>query len=722
MLAAYELALTSARSTSVSGYTARDGGELLLSREDLVVGMRALARARDEQGAVEVLLKMVDEAREVFGYEPGGEEWTAVVVGLLRAGRDDEAMDKIRELRNHGVHLDLSELLRVVTRKAHGHTTELWMMIIAQGPGPTDADWAEYFDYLRRAAKKRVPSARRDIQAATRKADKKGPHRYGPRGRVARLRALIAAGETEIVKDDYDRMWERRGTAMDGKAADRPPREALDSYDEWLLELEYVHFIDKDRSLMHVCKEMTDSEYEVPHKALCWLVLERLRDGARLDEAVSSVESELACAIGPKAFAKILKNRATLVDQDLSPADQSRQIEEWNVEGYRLARGRGVEIDWYMAEAITGAIAKLSPAALDVCFEVYADALRNDDGIATRKRERQLTSVFRNLTSACAESDPPRSTDARDLLERAAAMGIDKAVARPEFVQLIESAPDHDIAYEIYVYYHRVNAVDEELFSRIVNAFITLAPRGSDFVLPPADLLLEIVKNMKMTDIEPGAHVFTSLVTRYGWLASQKRGVPYDVYSRRLVALQTAVGDIHNRIKLDSGITVDIPLLNALLDAYNRIGQPNIALTIWNDLVDRRARTDPAVAKSQYPKSVSLAMDLCSHHGMEGRLRRIWAWARRHGFAETLKTWNGYVEALCRMGRHEEATGVVVRQMKGRVEDAPAPDAQTVKILLKFGWKAGPGRKHIVDAVKSELPELWESVKWTMASKEERER
>jgi len=714
MLAAYELALTSARSTSVSGYTARDGGELLLSREDLIVGMRALAKARDTESAVEVLLRMVEDAQEVFGYEMGKEEWTAVVVGLFRAGRDGEAMEKIREVRAQGGEVDLSEVLSVVTREAYGHTKEVWKMI-SGGHGPTDADWKQLFDYLRRGAKKRMARAQQEIEIVARRAVE-GDHPYGPLGHTARLRALLAAGDTETVTR------EKRSTATDDGTAVTPLKAVLKSRDEWLLELEYAHHVGEQRTLMEVCKEMTDTEYEVPQKALRWLVLERLRDGAGLEEAVSYVETELACAIGPKAFSKIMKDRYELLDRTLSPSQRLRQIEQWNVEVYRLTRRRGVEIDWNIAEAVIGATANASSEALDVCFEIFADALRNDDAIATRKRERQLTKVLRYLTSACAESDPPRSTAARDLLEQAAAMGIDKAVAQPELVKLIEGAPDHDVAYEIYAYYHRVNAVDEELFNRIVNAFIGLSPKGSDFVLPPADLLLEIVKNMKMTDIEPGAHVFTTLVTRYGWLASQKRGVPYDVYSRRLVALQTAVSDIHNRIKLDSGITVDVPLLNALLDAYNRIGQPDIALTIWNDLVDRRSRTDPAVAKSQYPTSVSLAMDLCSHHGMEARLRRIWAWARRHGFAETPKTWNGYVEALCRLGHYEEATDVAVRQMKGRVDGAPAPVVETVKILLKFGWKAGPARKAIVDAVKSELPDLWDRVKHTVASKEERER
>jgi pentatricopeptide repeat protein len=687
LLAAYDILAQATRSTS-TGQASTSRSVLdqeFLSNEDLILGLNALSNARDPSRAIERLRTVYNDVAPVFGYELDADHHSAYAYGLCRAGRFGEAFELLSALNPDDV--DWSEFLNSAMKYDQDFVEPIWQALQAYRE-PTAQDYGRILRYTRRMVR-RDPAKKEDLQGLLERIEREGVT-MGFAGEADVASGYTALGELDRSKDIFA-SWEAKehvGARL-GKSA-------------WLAKVDVALAEGDMDQAVRLSLEMREHGYDT-HSELSYQLLRLGMDnGKDLDLAVSDVEQTLLSAIDTHAWTKLMNHYASL------PGDHCNDI----IFAYRLARSRGCEISTGLARAIIVPLNSQSFPRVDDAMEVFNDLLHAEADFYSIRDIKTLRAIMRSLINACARTSPPRSNTALEVIKQAANHHISIPNLKYELFMIIQNAGDHEIGYEIYAQYHNSAAIDAETFNWIMNAFITLTPPSDLFVFPTPDLFVEMMKNMYRTGLRPDEHVVTSLISRYGYLASASKGVPYDILRERHGMLSAALGDIHTRIKLDPLIDLSLPLLNALMDAYNRVGDPKSALIIWNEIVDRRSRLDLAYAKEQFPISVSIALDICGHNPQlyGKRAEKIWAWARRHGFTDETRAWNGWIETLCRLGRWDEASELVCTTMRNQVDGIPPPDLESIRLLTKFSWRMSRGRAGFLKMLKEAFPERWEQI------------
>ncbi|CAO3674055.1 unnamed protein product [Rhizopus microsporus] len=145
---------------------------------------------------------------------------------------------------------------------------------------------------------------------------------------------------------------------------------------------------------------------------------------------------------------------------------------------------------------------------------------------------------------------------------------------------------------------------------------------------------------------------------------------------------------VYQLIKVDLYLDPDIGIYNALMDAYNRIGDGRTVLDIWQQLV---SSAPPNVAVDQ--ASVSIVLDSCGHNGYMHRAPSIWNWLKRTGFELNTNNYNSYIECLCRIpGRvgWDRALRLMKEDMRApgdEISDKPLIEEKTFNTLISFAKK-----------------------------------
>ncbi|KAN0060314.1 hypothetical protein ACQY0O_007643 [Thecaphora frezii] len=249
---------------------------------------------------------------------------------------------------------------------------------------------------------------------------------------------------------------------------------------------------------------------------------------------------------------------------------------------------------------------------------------------------------------------------------------------------------------------------------------------GEDDCAPP-DYVMAMLEDMLESGYHPSCAVYTSLLDYYAKL-------PRPSYA--------GVAATHALIKLDERLEPDLPLINALMNAYNRVGSPRPVVSIWENLMANRQEVDGA--------TLAIVFDTAGRHGMltfarkalaavrrmeserwlggidgeaePGLVERQQQQRRRRRSAMNKGAWDAWIECLARCGRLEEAmelafgsmskqllrdaydagvplvsssdataptaASAVSAAVRGPVRDAHGrivgPDAKTMQMLLKF--------------------------------------
>jgi pentatricopeptide repeat protein len=170
-------------------------------------------------------------------------------------------------------------------------------------------------------------------------------------------------------------------------------------------------------------------------------------------------------------------------------------------------------------------------------------------------------------------------------------------------------------------------------------------------------------------------------------------------------------------IKLDPSIQVDVPLLNALMDAFARVGAYAESFEVWDELVERRPRERQEDLVDLYSPSINIYLDACGHSYSLLRARKAWAWAGKWGLNKDQRNWEAWLECLCRCGRVEEAVETVQKIKKGSEKGAPGVTKGMVALLLKFSWRNKETYRTVKEQVRVEFPEYWEELKDIVATK-----
>lgn len=201
---------------------------------------------------------------------------------------------------------------------------------------------------------------------------------------------------------------------------------------------------------------------------------------------------------------------------------------------------------------------------------------------------------------------------------------------------------------------------------------------------------LSLFNDMRRSMIRPNAHVYTAILHA---CAKYK-----DAY---------VLEQIHKLIRMDLYFDPDTAVYNALMNAYNRVGDGHIVLQMWEMLALSSA---PETAIDQ--TTVSIVLDSCGHNGYNYHSREIWHMLKQSGFELNTNNYCSYVECLCRFkGREgwEEAKRVVDEEMRpvysanSLVDPRPLVDDKTVNTLISFARKKDFSQDEI------EALEIWKN-------------
>lgn len=221
-------------------------------------------------------------------------------------------------------------------------------------------------------------------------------------------------------------------------------------------------------------------------------------------------------------------------------------------------------------------------------------------------------------------------------------------------------------------------------YENIIRAFCTLKPirEGGVLTYPPADLYLEIVKDMQLAGHGITEDVYMTFLYRLGRQARSlrlwdKQAFPYSVENEEIeggteledldpnkVGPETflstrhsilhGIRTMHNHIALNAGITPSVDLLNAMLDAYNKVASVHDAFKVWDTIFLSRIYDN---------MSVSIILDTCGWAKVGHKASQIWNQLVARGFLFNKNNWDSRVECLCRLGRLDDALKVVCLEM-----------------------------------------------------------
>ncbi|KAI9244900.1 hypothetical protein BY458DRAFT_447567 [Sporodiniella umbellata] len=226
-----------------------------------------------------------------------------------------------------------------------------------------------------------------------------------------------------------------------------------------------------------------------------------------------------------------------------------------------------------------------------------------------------------------------------------------------------------DDALEIYYVlrkHHRSEnpkvKLDATFYSTLIASLSEVRSKNNNERLLAA---LTMFNDMRPLGIQPSVHTYTSMLHACG----QYR----DSY---------VLEHVYGLIKVDLYLDPDIGIYNALIDAYNRIGDGKTVLDIWQQLT---MSSELSVDNT----TVSIVFDSCGYNGYVERARTIWRWLRYTGFKLNTNNYTSFIECLCRepgsSGFKEALEVAKSMSCKESIRSGyPMIDAKTVNTVNSF--------------------------------------
>ena len=232
--------------------------------------------------------------------------------------------------------------------------------------------------------------------------------------------------------------------------------------------------------------------------------------------------------------------------------------------------------------------------------------------------------------------------------------------------------------------------LDAKGYQAILNTFTQLS-FGHE-TLPSVWHYFEVVKDMRMAGVEVTAPVYTILLRHLALLAA-------DLPPEERDSIAAAVRRVHDHLTLDPSLTPDTMLWNQLMDSYQRAGLFAEAYRVWEMLF---------ITERFNNASVAIIIDACGFARSWPMAAQVCLKLSKIGFKFNQRTWNAWVECMCRVGKLDDALKVVCLEM-GKDQPGVSPDVGTVKILLSFAARTNQ-QDEVMDRIKRYLPQLWHTL------------
>ncbi|SPO20399.1 uncharacterized protein UTRI_00796_B [Ustilago trichophora] len=199
--------------------------------------------------------------------------------------------------------------------------------------------------------------------------------------------------------------------------------------------------------------------------------------------------------------------------------------------------------------------------------------------------------------------------------------------------------------------------LDERGYIKLLESFRSLkiidpkSTLGQPLPAPPEELL-GIVEDMRAAGHRPSCAIYTSIL---------------DYYAKTPKPSYLGVRATHEMLKRDERLEPDLPLINALMNAYNRAEEPAMVLAIWDSLLATRQEIDGI--------TLSVFFDTAGRHGLLALARKAISTVRRiesetadrgvyRRSAMSKGAWDSWLECLARCGRLEEAIELAFGEMR----------------------------------------------------------
>lgn len=196
-----------------------------------------------------------------------------------------------------------------------------------------------------------------------------------------------------------------------------------------------------------------------------------------------------------------------------------------------------------------------------------------------------------------------------------------------------------------------------------------------DMSQPHLVMAATLFADMRNFQIQPNAHVYTSMLHACAKFKDER-----------------VLEDIHRLLRMDLYFDPDTGVYNALMNAYNHIGDGRKVLEIWDIL---SLSTDPKTSIDS--TTVSIVLDSCGHNGYGYLAHNIMQRLKHAEFPLNTQVYSSYVECLCRSTSNrsgwDSAKRVIEKEMRpvnGPISDSrPVVDEKTINTLLSFAKKKG---------------------------------
>lgn len=278
----------------------------------------------------------------------------------------------------------------------------------------------------------------------------------------------------------------------------------------------------------------------------------------------------------------------------------------------------------------------------------------------------------------------------------------DSIIASSTIVLHMRNAGQPAEALDAY-HMHR-SALDDKGYAIVLHAYSKLT-FGRITHVPSLIDYFGIVRDMRHAGFSITAEVYTILLKRLALLATRltqgdriENNISGDDEAEFRVSIVAATRRVHDLLTLDANISPDAYVWNQLMDTYQRLGCFGDAYRVW-ELMYLSGRFDHV--------SVSIILDACGYAGAWQVAKQVRQRLARDRFRLNERNWNAWIECLCRLGRLNDAVRTVCIEMG---EEEVSADVESVRILLKFGRKAGR-EDEVVSRIRQHLPDLWTSLR-----------
>ncbi|CAG8492432.1 14787_t:CDS:1 [Cetraspora pellucida] len=251
------------------------------------------------------------------------------------------------------------------------------------------------------------------------------------------------------------------------------------------------------------------------------------------------------------------------------------------------------------------------------------------------------------------------------------------------FTNMIKAIIQADKAEEAIQFYYEVKQtgiqLDTQAYTTMLDTFVKMRRTAE---------ALRIFVEMRRSKIKPNVITYTSLITGLG------QAYNYD-----------GVRNVHNLVRMDINVELDIGIYNSLMDAYNRCGHIHQVLLIWDLLIIGELPIDNS--------TVSIILDSCGYGRVVYRILNIWKYLQDKKFPLNLNNYHSYIEALARNQLFDEAKNVLMNELKN---NGFKPETKTIRSLLNFLHDVPKKSRYeyeIIEWVRNEYPDLAKEMKFT---------